>query len=391
MKNLQNLVLGGYYQLSAEGYWLDSSRLIWVNKGKKLDDGRTITIFLFDPALKPDEVERKISELEASKKTIKCINTGSHTFDGKLVLYAVFAVFDKESQIENNNVIQPIKAPVTRTVQKKEPRRSSQVIMVGLMLTIIVILCTTILVVGVPIIQEVLATATPTPTSTLTPSLTPSPTPTNTPSPTPTNTPSPTPTNTPASSVTPTVTAATTQPVFSDDFSNQQNSLNSWNQVSGGWQIFNGSYICTTFKTRCQSLALAISSTSYTISVDLHGMEGVDKSIYFGVSDQKFFRISLRANPLNQILVSEISNDQVERVLSQIAFANNNSVWYRVKVALDGQILRLFVDDELLITVIDTSIENTSGYVGLGVEPIAYDSSTLNTAQFDNFEIKVNE
>jgi len=376
MKNLNNLVLGGYYQLSAEGYWFTPSRLIWVNNGKKIDDDRALKIYLFNPNMEPDAINSKVDQISQDETEYKLIDTGAHNFDNSIVFYAIFAQVRAQLQPNKQEFVQSKKAPKVQQ-EPDGPKRRTWPIITGIMV-VGVIVCLSSTVVGMPIIRKILAT--PTYTSTSTATLTSTPTQTPIPS---TLTPTPTHTKTPSH--------PTPEVVFSDDFTDQAKTIEQWDQVSGEWQITDGVYSCSAVETNCLSLATNISAPNYTIFLDTLGLEGVDKSIYFGVTEQKYFRISLLSNPLNQIIVSEISTETPERILSQFAFENANEIWYQMQIVFVGQTISIYIDDSLAFSMSEPSVQSFGGYVGLGVEPIDYDSSTLNTAQFDNFEIAINE
>ena len=79
MKKFEDLILRGYYQLTAEGHWLDASRLIWVNKGKKIDDNRELIIYFFESETKPNDVEKNIKEISKNQYMTSLLNL---TMDG---------------------------------------------------------------------------------------------------------------------------------------------------------------------------------------------------------------------------------------------------------------------------------------------------------------------
>jgi hypothetical protein len=178
---------------------------------------------------------------------------------------------------------------------------------------------------------------------------------------------------------------------FSDNFDNAEKTGNQWNPEAGNWQIVGGRYTCTTDESRCLSLVTSIPSSIFTIHVDVVGQEGVDKSIYFGFTNQRSFSVSLRAAPINQIMIIETIKGQADKVLAQASFENSNETQYAIKIRVQAQLLEVYLNDSLQLSARDESFQNLTGFVGLGIEQIKNGNTNKNSADFDNFEIRIYE
>lgn len=174
---------------------------------------------------------------------------------------------------------------------------------------------------------------------------------------------------------------------FQDTFSDQQTTASQWSSVSGNWQIVNGSYFCSTSDSKCLSLINSIPEGNFTLSVDVYGQDGVDKSVYFGVMDQKYFRVSLRSGPENQIILYDVSGNQSEKILAQTAQQISNQTWYKLKLVFTNQTISIYIDGNLVISTTNPISQQSGGKVGVGIEPVSNTASTVNSAAFDNIEI----
>lgn len=174
---------------------------------------------------------------------------------------------------------------------------------------------------------------------------------------------------------------------FQDDFSNTQTTTSQWSPISGNWQVVNGSYYCSTSNNKCLSIINSIPSGNFTLSVDIYGQDGIDKSIYFGITDQQYYRVSLRSDPVNQTILSEVNGNQPEKVLSQTSWQISNQKWYKLKLVFKDQTLSIYIDEQLVASTISPIFQKSGGKIGVGIEPISNGTSTLNSAAFDNVRI----
>jgi serine/threonine protein kinase len=173
---------------------------------------------------------------------------------------------------------------------------------------------------------------------------------------------------------------------FQDDFSNTQTTTSQWSPISGNWQVVNGSYYCSTSDNKCLSTINSIPNGNFTLSVDVYGQDGIDKSIYFGIIDQQYYRVSLRSDPINQMILSEVNGNQPEKVLSQTSWQISDQKWYKLKLVFKDQTLSVYIDDQLVASTTNTIFKQSGGKIGVGIEPIANGTSTINSAAFDNFQ-----
>jgi hypothetical protein len=177
---------------------------------------------------------------------------------------------------------------------------------------------------------------------------------------------------------------------FSDDFESTKNTTNQWNPEVGKWQLIDGKYTCTTDQSRCLSLAKSVPSNYYTINVDVMGQEGVDKSIYFGLTNRRSFYVSLRAAPQNQLLITQTIENQPDKVLSQVDFQNSNRIQYSIKIRVQKQIIEVYVNNDLLLSA-NVQVQDLTGFVGIGVGRIKSGDVNKNSAMFDNFEVRIDQ
>jgi serine/threonine protein kinase len=178
---------------------------------------------------------------------------------------------------------------------------------------------------------------------------------------------------------------------FQDDFSDPQKTSNQWVQSSGDWQIINESYYCSTLDNKCLSIANSAPEENFSLSVDFYGQDGVDKSVYFGISDQQYYRVSIRSNPTNQIIFSKINKNQSEEILSEISEQINNKNWYQLKVVIEAQTISIYLDEKLISSTTNPNVQPFGGNVGIGVEAVSIGESKVNSAAFDNFEIMLGQ
>lgn len=332
--NLNDVQIGGHFQLLRDGEYLDRQNQIWRNTGVQKSDESTVNVLFLGPDCDPSLTQKILRRAKTEKYAIKfSVNSSGTITLGKVQVQYV--------------IIKPGIELARAIVERKEPKSepsSRKRIFTSVYVALAICCIAAIMILGIPRIIERLQ---PTP--------------------------------------------ANETLVFSDDFSDRQISLGKWNPISGSWKIVDEKYYCVTEKDHCLSLATNISTANFTMDMDVLGKDGVDKSIYFGLIDQKYYRVSIRSSPVNQILISEIVPDQQEKILAQTAFDNASQKWYHVRVSVIQQSIAIYVDDMLIFSAKDLEIENANGFLGLGVEPIQNGSSTKNSAEFDNVKLSISK
>jgi len=173
------------------------------------------------------------------------------------------------------------------------------------------------------------------------------------------------------------------QVIFSDDFSDPTVTSDQWYVESGHWEIIDDKVTCTAIQHRCLSLASQIDSEQYNIYVVLEGDEGIDKSIYFGISDERAYRISLLADPIHRLTISEIRR---RSQLAAVEYKNFPGEVYELFVEIQYDSIAVYINDEQIIYA-ENIIDDPRGIIGVGIEPIRF-RGMKNSASFDYFEIE---
>jgi len=173
--------------------------------------------------------------------------------------------------------------------------------------------------------------------------------------------------------------------LFFDDFSDEEKTKSSWKQVAGNWQVVDGKYYCRAASFWCFTLAGDPNMRDYTFSVDLQGVEGVDKFIYVGVIEgQKYYQIKFRSNPYNDLLLTEQVAGLGVNLLKTVQIENTNGNWYHLDVAAKGTSISIFVNSNLVILLNDPKILGFNGQIGLGMQYSDALGAGITSVYFDN-------
>lgn len=171
--HIQNLILGGHYKLSAEGYWMDAAKLVWVNKGKRIDDSEPVTIFLFNPKLAPADVENSLQKLKGATQNLKKIDSGAQKLESGVVTYVVFKS-NSGNKYPEKEIPHTINIPKVKV--RSNPQRNLIIRSFSALLVVFLFLgCLLVAYAGLPVIQGFFQP--PTTTATITPTAVSTPTP----------------------------------------------------------------------------------------------------------------------------------------------------------------------------------------------------------------------
>lgn len=191
-------------------------------------------------------------------------------------------------------------------------------------------------------------------------------------------------------------------PVFGliDNF-NDGNDIG-WTVIQGDWKVRNNKYVqsdtvwtsTNTHETYHRTFIGDVNWANYTVEVDLTidnpGELAPIAGIFIRVSEKSatgnyyFFRIDLRADAPPGAIQSpnHIFDGTAIRLEGADAKFNDMekaNVTYRLKVIADGDHFRYYIDNELMLDIVDQFDPFMTGAVGLG---------TFNAgASFDNFSV----
>lgn len=174
--------------------------------------------------------------------------------------------------------------------------------------------------------------------------------------------------------------------LFQDDFND--GNADGWEVVSGSqenWRVENGKYIVHVegYDSNSGSVAGDINWDDYIFEVEVMGIEGIDKAIEFRyVDENNMYRINLRSFVIGakDLVLTKIENGQDE-ILKNINFYNLLNKWYRFKIVVKNNNIKIYIDDELLIDYDDIGSALTHGKIGLlgwggmrEIDTVAYDN-----------------
>jgi len=191
----------------------------------------------------------------------------------------------------------------------------------------------------------------------------------------------------------PAVIQATENILFEDNFENGKKS--DWEEymgLNGGWTVKNGEYIGTVTKN-CSgdfpsySLVGNINWTNYSFEVRMKGTEGVDKKILFRYNSnmEKTYDLNLINNNILGIGKQHPSGSWVKTT----SFNNSSNTWYKIKVVLKNENIKIYIDDVLQFDFNDTDNPILNGKVGLQIWPGYYAGcGGRTTVHYDDIIIK---
>lgn len=171
--------------------------------------------------------------------------------------------------------------------------------------------------------------------------------------------------------------------IFFDDFEDRTYTSLQWAPEGGAWEIIDGAYICT---AGGKSIAGDIGWEDYTFSIDIKGVEIVDKIIVFRFNDKsKMYGVNLRSNPFNDIVLVKVPPLSGE-VLQSARIMNYNDVWYSIKVSVVGNVIKIFVNNKLVINYTDNSSPILNGRIGVGA---MVQDKPNSSVYFDNATVEI--
>ncbi len=178
------------------------------------------------------------------------------------------------------------------------------------------------------------------------------------------------------------------EPLFRDRFEDPSESEGNWQLVSGAWTFDNGRMNCKAEPVGCEALVGSWNWLNYTFTVDLQGIEGVDKLIFVGVVEgKKAYLIKLRSDPGNEIVVIEQRAGKKDREIKKVLFKNYNRVPYRVEVTVKDKSIQVDVDSLPVLNVTDQQVDLT-GQVGVGLLPTEGEGVPAASIWFDNIDVQ---
>jgi len=181
----------------------------------------------------------------------------------------------------------------------------------------------------------------------------------------------------------------TSNVLFFDDFSDEEKTKSNWKQVAGNWQVVDGKYYCRAASFWCFALAGDSNMRDYTLSVDLQGVEGVDKFIYVGVVEgQKYYQIKFRSDPYNDLLLTEQISGLGDNLLKIVQTGNTNGNWYHLDVVTKNNSILIFVNSQLVISLNDLNVQGFNGQIGLGLQYSDALGTGITSVYFDNVVVR---
>ncbi len=186
---------------------------------------------------------------------------------------------------------------------------------------------------------------------------------------------------------------ATENILFEDNFENGKKE--EWEEYigpGGSWTIQDGEYIGTVVKD-CSgdfpSYALVgnLDWSNYTVEARVKGTVGVDKKILFRYHSnmEKSYEVNLISNNLLALGKYHPSGNWVKTV----PFNNSSNVWYKIKIVLNNENIKIYVDDILQLDFDDIDNPILDGKAGFQIWPGYYAGcGGRTTVHYDDIIIK---
>jgi len=154
---------------------------------------------------------------------------------------------------------------------------------------------------------------------------------------------------------------ANAQPVLvlADDF--EDGDANGWVSDCLGspgdcsWSVTSGFYTGSTIRgaTSVSYVAEALDYCDYTYEVDVRAESGADKIMVGRYTDtHHYYYLNVRSS--DETLWLRRTNGTADEFLSSARIANVPGQWYRLRMEFLGQRVRCYVDDVLVVDVIDS-------------------------------------
>jgi len=167
--------------------------------------------------------------------------------------------------------------------------------------------------------------------------------------------------------------------LFWDDFSDTSFSNSQWRVQGGTWEVGEG---VLKFSANGSLFAGDSSWQDYAFSVDIMGIEVVDKALDFRLKDMSHrYGIDFRSDPYNDIVLVKVSPANANQVLQSVHVPNYSNTWYTLTVMVVGNRIRIMVNDRVVLDYVDNDAPILAGGVGLG----GYlQASAASAIYFDN-------
>lgn len=150
---------------------------------------------------------------------------------------------------------------------------------------------------------------------------------------------------------------------FKDDFSNIDQTKNQWENDESDWIIVDEKL---KFVDNGRIFAGNNEWTDYTFSVKVMGQKTIDKIIFFRYTDiVHTYYVFLRSSPINDIVLARTTPELPDKILIRVPYQNNESTWYSLKVVLQGNSIRIYINDALAIDYVDSESPLENGRIGL--------------------------
>jgi hypothetical protein len=165
--------------------------------------------------------------------------------------------------------------------------------------------------------------------------------------------------------VSPPIDSTTTQRIiFEDEFQDSGTTTVNWSSLGGTWVVEDGVLSCI---ANGKYLANMKIPEDFTFQLDIMGVNVVDKIIVFrAIDDSTHYGIDFRTAPYNDIVLVKSLPGSVGRIIQTVPFENHNNTWYTIKVDVENNHIKAFVNDQLTIDFFDVSSPITDGTVGVG-------------------------
>jgi curved DNA-binding protein CbpA len=165
--------------------------------------------------------------------------------------------------------------------------------------------------------------------------------------------------------ISPPIDSTTTQKIiFKDDFQNSNTTTVNWSSLGGTWVVEDGLLSCIANGKYLANITLP---EDFTFQLDIMGINAIDKIIVFrAIDDSEHYGIDFRTNPYNDIVLVKSLPGNAGQIIQDVPFYNNNNTWYTVKVDVENNHIKVFINGQQTIDFIDTSSPITGGTVGVG-------------------------
>lgn len=184
--------------------------------------------------------------------------------------------------------------------------------------------------------------------------------------------------------------------IYSDNFDNSK-SLNWIENVgyNGSWTIDNGSYVGKVVKNiyDTPSVASYVENPldNFDLRLDIKNDLGVDKYLLFNFHSLDYtYGINIKsAFPGNGNIVELVKNNySIKKSLKVVPFINSTNTWYDVHVLFNRGLIKLYIDDNLILEYQDEHPLNSGG-IALMAWPGAYAGiGSTTTVRYDNLVVR---